>query len=60
MQAIGNEIISNNPDKVVIYLPTTKLVDEIVQALQRNKIPELMQRLENVDALLIDDIQFIA
>lgn len=60
MQAIGNAIISNNPDKVVIYLPTTKLVDEIVQALQRNKIPELMQKLENVDTLLVDDIQFIA
>lgn len=60
MQAIWNEIISNNPDKVVIYLPATKLVDEIVQALQHNKMSALMRKLDDVDALLIDDIQFLA
>ena len=60
MQAIWNEIIQNNPDKVVIYLPATKLVDEIVQALQHNKMSTLMRKFEDVDALLIDDIQFLA
>ena len=60
MQAIWNEIISNNPDKVIIYLPATKLVDEIVQALQHNKMSTLMRKFDDVDALLIDDIQFLA
>ena len=60
MQAIWNEIISNNPDKVIIYLPATKLVDEIVQALQHNKMSALMRKFDDVDALLIDDIQFLA
>ena len=60
MQAIWNEIIANNPDKVVIYLPTTKLVDEIIHALQRNKLSGLMRKLDDVDALLVDDIQFLA
>ena len=60
MQAIWNEIIQNNPDKVIIYLPATKLVDEIVQALQHNKMSTLMRKFDDVDALLIDDIQFLA
>ena len=60
MQAIWNEIISTQPDKVVIYLPATKLVDEIVQALQHNKMSTLMRKFDDVDALLIDDIQFLA
>ena len=60
MQAIWNEIISTQPDKVIVYLPATKLVDEIVQALQHNKMSTLMRKFDDVDALLIDDIQFLA
>lgn len=60
MQAIWNEIISTQPDKVVIYLPATKLVDEMVQALLHNKMSTLMRKFDDVDALLIDDIQFLA
>ena len=58
MQAIWNEIIQNNPDKVIIYLPATKLVDEIVGALQHNKMSTLMRKFDDVDALLIDDTIF--
>ena len=60
MQAIGNEIISNNPDKVIIYLPATKLIDEIILAIQKKNLSSLMRKFDDVDALLIDDIQFLA
>jgi len=60
MQAIWNEIISNNPDKVVIYLPATKLIDEIILAIKKQNLNWLMRKLDDVDALLIDDIQFLA
>ena len=60
MQAIWNEIISTQPDKVAIYLPATKLVDEMVQALMHNKMSTLMRKFDDVDVLLIDDIQFLA
>ena len=60
MQAIGNEIFKLYPDKVVVYLPATKLIDEIVDATRKNKMSELMRRLDNIDVLMIDDIQFIA
>jgi chromosomal replication initiator protein len=48
------------PDKVVIYLPTNKLIDEIVQAIKSNKMTELKRKFDQVDALLVDDIQFLA
>jgi len=60
MQAIGNYIISKFPNKVVIYLPTSKLIDEIVLSIRKNKLGQLMSKLDQVDVLLLDDIQFIA
>lgn len=60
MQAIWNEITSSDPKKVAVYLPSTKLTDEIVLALRNNKMSNLMRKFDDVDVLLIDDIQFLA
>ena len=60
MQAIWNEIIQNNPDKVIIYLPATKLIDEIILAIKKQNLSSLMRKFDDVDALLIDDVQFLA
>ena len=60
MQAIGNEIMKTFPDKVVVYLPTSKLVDEIVSGVRGNKLSSLLKKFDEVDVLLLDDIQFIA
>lgn len=60
MQAIWNEILLNDPKKVAVYLPSTKLTDEIVQAIKQNKMSNLMRKFDDVDVLLIDDVQFLA
>ena len=60
MQAIWNEILLNNPDKVIIYLPATKLIDEIILAIKKQNLSSLMRKFDDVDVLLIDDIQFLA
>ncbi len=60
MHAIGNEIVANDPKKTVIYLPTTKLIDEIVDALKTGKLNSLNRKFDDIDVLLIDDIQFLA
>lgn len=60
MQAVGNEIMQNFPDKVVIYLPATKLIEEIVKALRSNKMEAFHKKIANIDVLLIDDVQFLA
>lgn len=60
IQAIGNEIMSNYPSKVVVYLPATKLIDEIITAVRGNKLQNLYKKFEDVDVLMVDDIQFLA
>lgn len=60
MQAIGNEIINDENQKVVVYLPASKLIEEIVTAVRGNKLPALLKKFDEIDALLVDDIQFLA
>ncbi|HMS91468.1 MAG TPA: chromosomal replication initiator protein DnaA [Candidatus Absconditabacterales bacterium] len=60
MQAIGNDIMAKYPEKVVVYLPTSKLIDEIVTAIKANKLPNVLKKFDDVDVLLIDDVQFLA
>jgi len=60
MQSIGNHIISNDPEKVIVYLPCTKFIDKIIHAVRFNKLEQFKQKLEEVDVLMIDDIQFLA
>lgn len=60
MHAVGNSITEANPDKRVIYLHSESFVSEMVKALQHNAIDDFKQKYRNVNALLIDDVQFFA
>jgi chromosomal replication initiator protein len=60
MHAIGNQIIRNKPDARVLYLHSERFVADMVKALQTNAMNEFKRYYRNVDALLIDDIQFFA
>ena len=58
MQAIGNEIIEQNPAAKVVYLHSERFVADMVKALQLNAMAEFKRFYRSLDALLIDDIQF--
>lgn len=58
MQAVGNEILKNNPDAKVLYLHSERFVADMVNALKTNTIGEFKGLYRSLDALLIDDIQF--
>ena len=60
MHAIGNQIIRNNPKARVLYLHSERFVADMVKALQTNSMNEFKRYYRNVDAILIDDIQFFA
>jgi len=60
MQAVGNEILRRNPDANVIYLHSERFVGEMISGLRNKTINEFKRFYRNVDALLIDDIQFFA
>ena len=60
MHAVGNLIQERNPAARVVYLHSERFVADMVKALQHNAINDFKRYYRNVDALLIDDIQFFA
>lgn len=60
LHAIGNKILQNNARAKVLYLHSERFVADMVKALQTNAMNEFKRYYRNVDALLIDDIQFFA
>ncbi len=58
MQAAGNLILNRRPGASVAYIHSERFVADMVKALQHNAINEFKKLYRNLDALLIDDIQF--
>ncbi|HEY8512283.1 MAG TPA: chromosomal replication initiator protein DnaA [Cyclobacteriaceae bacterium] len=60
VQAIGNEIKNNLPDKVVLYVDQNDFTNQFLDALQNNKLQEFQNFYLQVDLLILDDVQFLA
>lgn len=60
MQAIGAAMLAGNSEARVSYVHSERFVGEMVRALQHNTITEFKSLYRSLDALLIDDIQFLA
>lgn len=60
MHAVGNYMLTKNPNAKIVYLHSERFVADMVKALQLNAINEFKKFYRSVDALLIDDIQFFA
>lgn len=59
MQAIGNEILKNSPDKKVVYVTSERFTNDMIESLHIKDMGSFRQLYRNVDVLLVDDIQFI-
>jgi chromosomal replication initiator protein len=59
MQAIGNEIVVNNPEARVLYISSETFVNEFLDYI-RFKKKGFSDKYRNVDVLIVDDMQFIA
>lgn len=60
IQAVGNEVLKNNPNAKVVYITTEQFVQEFTDSIRYKKIGAFSQHYRSVDVLIIDDIQFIA
>lgn len=60
LQAIGNEIVSNFPDKQIKYISSEKFTSGLVKAIKNHNIEEFKTRYRQVDVLIVDDVQFLA
>lgn len=60
MHAVGNMLRERGADERVVYQHSEQFVADMVRALQHNAINEFKRRYRVLDALLIDDVQFLA
>lgn len=60
IQAIGNKISENFPDKKIKYASSEKFISGIVGAIKNGSIESFKQENQKIDVLIIDDIQFLA
>ena len=58
--AIGNEIKKNNPEHNVVYLSTETFTTQIVNAIRKGTMEDLVNFYKILDTLIIDDIQFLS
>lgn len=59
MQAIGNEILKENPNKKVVYISIEQFLNEMVEAIRTKRNEDFRNKYRAVDLLMIDDVQFV-
>ena len=59
MHAIGNRILDFNPLAEVMYVTSEEFTNQFIKSIREKKIDEFRNKFRSVDALLVDDIQFI-
>jgi len=60
LSAIGNFIFMRDPQLRIAYLSSEQFTNDVINSIRYDKMIEFRNKYRNVDALLIDDIQFIA
>ncbi|MCI0751684.1 MAG: chromosomal replication initiator protein DnaA [Flammeovirgaceae bacterium] len=60
VQAVGNEIRNNMPNKIVLYVDQSDFTNQFLNAVQNNKIQDFQNYYLQVDLLILDDVQFLA
>lgn len=60
IQAIGQQIRQKTPGTKVVYMSADSFVTELISSIRYDKMQSFRDRYRTVDALLLDDIQFLA
>jgi chromosomal replication initiator protein len=60
IQALGQQIREANPRMKVVYMSADSFVTELIASIRYDRMQHFRDRYRSVDALLLDDIQFLA
>ncbi len=60
MQAVGHLVKKRNPGMRLTYISAEKFTNEVINSLRFDRMISFRDRFRTVDALLVDDVQFIA
>jgi chromosomal replication initiator protein len=59
VQAIGNELLKNNPNYKIFYTPISHFYSDFIDAIRSGKGKEFNRKFQKLDCLIIDDFQLI-
>jgi chromosomal replication initiator protein len=60
MQAVGHQILNNDPTKKILYVPCETFINEYIKSVSQGHADKFKDKYRSVDILLIDDVQFLA
>jgi chromosomal replication initiator protein len=60
MQAVGNHVLQEKPERRVLYCTGEEFTNEIIEAIRSKSTKKVNDKYRTTDIFLIDDIQFIA
>src|SRR3989344_2434304 len=60
MQAVGHKILENSGKGKVLYVTSEKFTNDYIESLKEKRVDDFKKAYRGLDALLIDDIQFLA
>jgi chromosomal replication initiator protein len=59
--AIGHHLwATSNQKRKVLFMPAEVFMNELISSLRRDKMGEFKEKFRRVDALILDDVQFLA
>lgn len=59
MHSIAHMIMEKNPSARVIYVTSEQFMNEVIESIRKEKMTQLREKYRTVDALMVDDVQFI-
>lgn len=60
LQALGNEVLKNFPEKRVKYITSERFTGELVESIKNQSVDQFKAAYEQIDLLIIDDVQFLS
>jgi chromosomal replication initiator protein len=60
LHAIGHHILRSQPGLRILYLAAEQFVNELINSIRFDRMPDFRERYRTIDILLVDDIQFLA
>ncbi len=60
MHGAGHKMLQTNPKAKILYVTSEKFTNDYINAISQKRMDEFKKTYRGIDALLIDDIQFLA
>lgn len=62
IHSIGHEILQNNPDAHILYVPSEDFTNDVIESVRSGNasaMTKVREKYRTVDVLIVDDVQFI-